>query len=735
MILHMYRFADKLQSFSLYAIFAIVPLFFSSLNSELFEIPKMAFVYVFAILVLFSWAIKSLLQGRFLFRRTPLDIPLAIFLLALSLSTLTSIDRYTSFWGYYSRPFGGFVSTATFVVLYWAYVSNMGKRETENVIRILIGSAVVISIWGILEHFGVSPSCVILKGEFNVSCWAPDVRARVFATFGQPNWMAAWLVAVAPLSWQLILRCKAIPLPMWNTLAHREILSRSALYISPFLLFTAILYTKSRSGLVAFGVSFVIFWSFVFFHQSRKVRPCKPRCQSFLLIVTSYLLLVAFSGSPWSPSITQLFGGKSKNIDLRVASNVVGNESSPSPPSGGTDSFAIRKIVWKGAIDIWKHYPILGSGVETFAYTYYNFRPQEHNYTSEWDLLYNKAHNEYLHYLANTGLVGLGSYLLLIGAFLWNIKKRVLPPEGQILKIKNINQNLKNFFTLNFALLSGFVSILITNSVSFSTVSIATLFFLFPAMAITLKSDSLARKLETRKNNESRADKLRLLSLLFPLLVVCYLLFVTYRFWYADTLYKKAVDLVEQGEGNQSSIYLEQALKMRPNEPRYLDKLASSTSIVAAYLSEDAQKPKEAKELAEVSERFSNSALIISPYNVQFWSNRAIYFKRLAAIEPKYLLLAVEALEKAARLAPTDPKIHYNLGVLYSRSGDLQKALATLQKSVELKTDYYDARVGLAELYLENGEKEKAINELEFVLKNINPADKDVKEVLEKLKK
>jgi O-antigen ligase len=57
---------------------------------------------------------------------------------------------------------------------------------------------------------------------------------------------------------------------------------------------------------------------------------------------------------------------------------------------------------------------LFGTGVETFAYAYYFVRPQAHNLTSEWDYLYNKAHNEYLNYFATTGFIGLGTYLLVI---------------------------------------------------------------------------------------------------------------------------------------------------------------------------------------------------------------------------------------------------------------------------------------------------------------------------------
>ena len=35
---------------------------------------------------------------------------------------------------------------------------------------------------------------------------------------------------------------------------------------------------------------------------------------------------------------------------------------------GITESGVIRNIVWQGAVDIFRHYPLIGSGVETFAF-------------------------------------------------------------------------------------------------------------------------------------------------------------------------------------------------------------------------------------------------------------------------------------------------------------------------------------------------------------------------------
>ena len=92
---------------------------------------------------------------------------------------------------------------------------------------------------------------------------------------------------------------------------------------------------------------------------------------------------------------------------------------------GGSSSGKIRLFVWEGAIAAWKQHVFFGTGVETFAFAYYKYKPIGHNLTSEWDYLYNKAHNEYLNYLTTTGAFGLGSYFLVISIFLFLVLKQL----------------------------------------------------------------------------------------------------------------------------------------------------------------------------------------------------------------------------------------------------------------------------------------------------------------------
>jgi hypothetical protein len=253
------------------------------------------------------------------------------------------------------------------------------------------------------------------------------------------------------------------------------------------------------------------------------------------------------------------------------------NLTSPALELGGSSSVAIRKIVWQGAIDIWKNYPLFGSGVETFAFSYYQFRPAAHNLVTEWDFLYNKAHNEYLNFMATTGTVGIASYLLLITCILFSFFKF----KNQKLNILALNCNF-DICILNFALLSGFTSILVTNFFGFSVVPVNLLFYLFPAMAIVLqREDEEVQEQNYRLNNLSSLQKSGLLiALIFTLL----LLYSISRYWYADILYNRAKGFEGSGALIDRVESINSAIKLSPHEAIYFDELASSLTDIALLI-------------------------------------------------------------------------------------------------------------------------------------------------------
>ena len=671
---------DSVIEYGFYLLFFLVPLIMTPWNYELFEFNKMLTVYFFAAIIVFAWFLKMILNRKFLFQKTFWDIPLAVFFLSQLLSFAISIDRHTSFWGYYSRFNGGLASTLAFLLLYWALVSNLDRKKTLNLLFFTLGSAVLVASYAVLEHFGI-----------DAQYWVQDVQSRVFSTIGQPNWLAAWIIILIPLTW-------ALALNQWHL--KKRVKSLLAGGLSLIFLF-AFIYTKSRSGLLGLGSAWLVFWGGLFWFKRLEF---KKFLRPFLLITGVLIILNLLLPSPWQLK----FLNSKEALPAEETAEVI--------PTGGTESGEIRKIVWKGALSIWQHHPFLGTGPETFAYSYYWYRPREHNDVSEWDFLYNKAHNEYLNYAANTGTLGLLSYLFLSASFaFWLLKKK---------KAQTKDLNLK------LALAAGFASLLVTNFFGFAVVPISLLFFTLPGLAFCLDRKDEER-LKTEKLTKSNWPWLVLASVL--IIGFLWILLSLNRWWQADKSFASGEKLNKAGETNQAFSFLQKAVDLRPYEPFYYDELSlvSGSLAVAAAQQEQATLAAQLTGLAIASSDYS---LKINPYNLNFWKNRTRLFYSLAQSDGKYNQQALEALLMANKLAPTDPKITYNLALVYSKLGQKETAIKTLEETIRLKPNYDHARYALALFYEEKGEIDKAREQLEYILEKITPNYQTAIEKLEKLK-
>ena len=76
-------------------------------------------------------------------------------------------------------------------------------------------------------------------------------------------------------------------------------------------------------------------------------------------------------------------------------------------------------------------------------------------------------------------------------------------------------------------------------------------------------------------------------------------------------------------------------------------------------------------------------AKAIDPDNVGVWLALGWCYKRTARIDR-----AVEALERASRVAPSDALVHYNLACYLSLAGDTPRALACLAQAIALDSRY-----------------------------------------------
>ncbi len=693
-------YSDKIIHVGFALLALLVPLLLTPVNYELFEYNKMMAVYGITAVIVGAWVSKMLVQKRLSVTRTPFDIPIVLFVLSQLLSTLFSMDPHVSWFGYYSRFNGGMLSVFCYTLLFYAFVSNIQKEFLPKFARFLFGTATIVSIYGALEHFGIDKHL-----------WVQDVQARVFSTLGQPNWLAAYVVALIPMTLAIAYSRKS----NWpNTILPTAI---------TFLYFVTLLYTRSRSGLVAFIVTDFVFWGIMFILSKRSKENKRVTLKQQIAPAFVFHLILAifffFTGSnnPNLDRYTTLQGLRGQLTAATSPAVTQPTETQPTGPvleTGGTESGVIRSYVWQGAIQAWRSSPktmLIGTGTETFAFAFYQHKPLGHNLTSEWDFLYNKAHNEYLNYLATTGIFGLGTYLaFLLSVLFWSIQ-HIRKQKDQILA---------------FGILLGWTSLLITNFFGFSVVVTQLLLFLLPAtLFLLLKKEQIIY--ERTYTLSIRWQRTLLTATLFITLLMLGSLTLT---WIADKTFATGYRLARAGQYASAYASLQTAVAIHPNEPLYHDEYANTLASlsVAAMDNEDATL---AATLARYAIDQNETAIAISPNNVNFWKSKTKIYYALVALDDTMITSAIQALVQAQTLSPADPKIAYNLAILKGRTNDADKAIEYLKTAIDLKPNYRDAYYALFIFYTETKQETAAHEIITTYLTTINSQDEEFKKLVE----
>lgn len=727
-------------------LFFVTPLIMTKSTSELFEFNKILFIYVVTVLITFFWLLKMVVNKKIILKKTFLDIPIIVFFLSQLISTIFSLDRHTSIFGYYGRFNGGLLSMLSYIILYYAFVSN--QINVEKTLKAILASSLFVILWAIPGKFGHDLTCLLFTGQFNNSCWdnttlafRPELRA--FSTLGQPNWLGAYLAVAFFIGLYFLLkkgRDKITPLHM-------------IIYL--FLNFSMILFTRSRSALFAVFAGLTLFIIYYLFLRLRSgqvfIKINTKKTLIILLIITVIPIIFFKTGIDKTDKYLTL--KTYQNIFIKKpaslpTTNYLPTEASakvgqlPTTNSSSvTESFDIRKIVWQGAWKLGLKYPFFGTGVETFAFSYNFVRPIAHNLTSEWDYVYNKAHNEYLNFLATTGFVGLGTYLILIGVFISlaisKIKYKI--SNIHIKYQKEIKSNLtieqyNNETMLIVCLLISYFTILITNFFGFSTTTIQLFFYLIPAFIIGSNIFQPPNTYHLTPNNLSLLQKFLAFLLLSSTI---YLLFSITVYYLADVNYSYGTKYAKVVNHQKATSYFEKALKLR-QEPVYGDRFSSSLAYLSALASLQNQKDL-AKQIAALSDSYSRNTVQAYPKNVFYWKTRAknmYYFYQMTGSDNE-LLQGIEALKTARKLYPTDPKIPYSLALYYSTLYDSTKnnldrqnwqrlSLEEIEKTVRLKPNYREAYLFKGQLLKKYGQFGEAKKVFEEMLKSFGEKDEEV---------
>jgi len=455
----MEKFWDRVIKAGLALLLISVPLFFIYYRKEGFYFS----IYGEAkevlaqglILVLFcAWLLKMNSSGEFRLRRTPLNLPLALFLLLILVSFLWAENPYESL-----RFIRRWVAH---ILLYFIVVNNIKRLKTIRAyIALMVSTAIVVASYGIVQYYG---------WEF------PELSQVITrnATMGNPSFAGAYLVGVIPL---------AVAMLVWL----RTKLKFVILYLAALLLFIHLIVAQSRAtwvGLIAAITAMLLF------SIRRKLFLRALLLNIISIVVVSNLSLTLISRSLVETIARRLAKPKAKKYALAPSLESI---SSPSGPAG-LSSFALDAVVsqappaepliqikpadpwwikrfgsifnvtyatnrqrieiWRGIIRMVKARPFLGVGIGNFNLVYpaYQTEGALFSYGGQ-DHFIRQAHNEYLQFAAELGLVGLGLFLWFCASLvrgLWRRMKTVARPAESIIYLGLLGSALATLVAATF---------------------------------------------------------------------------------------------------------------------------------------------------------------------------------------------------------------------------------------------------------------------------------------------
>ncbi len=183
--LEVINYIEKASVVILGLLFILFPLLFTNLTTDFFSLPKQAFLIFVTIVLLLLFGAKTLLLEKVSIRRTPLDLPIVLFILAILLSVVFSVARWDSFTNFVPLLFAG--------LLFFAITYNI-KNEKSLIVLVssLLAGGALLSLVSILSYFKV----YIFQFDFT--------QAQTFTPLGSFFDLALYLLFLLPLAFYFL---------------------------------------------------------------------------------------------------------------------------------------------------------------------------------------------------------------------------------------------------------------------------------------------------------------------------------------------------------------------------------------------------------------------------------------------------------------------------------------------------------------------------------------------------
>lgn len=750
-------FFTRAARFFLYAALILVPIAYFPWAQDALEMSKQLVLVLCAISATLSWLGVSIVERSISYKKSAINVFLVLGIVALLISTVTSLAPYTSFFGFDGQEYGSLLTALSVSLLFFVGLNVINESKTRyRAMEMVMIVLTVIMFFGVLSVFGVN----ILEENL----------------IGTPNAMG--IVAAGALVMMLAFF-------LFSTESeNREgtILAKATTILSGPLLVL--------SFIVLYGLDYWFLWALVvlgsvfvmatmFLHGVKDVRLSKIILLSAVFVLSCVFMFVPVPGGSVFP--------------IEIA-----------PTYSSSYGIAKDALLNNGLF--------FGSGPGTFEIDYHQHKSGVVNQTEFWDINFNRSGSHLMTLLAGGGLISFIVYVLFglaifvvtlswlirtkkhdswfpiilsfLGCFTFGVSQLFYSASMTTMVLMwlfaamafSVTREQMRTFTFKK---TPAVSLGVSICAVISAMAIVTIGFM--SLSRCAADVAFARALEANKTGGSidevitDLEKAAMLNkwsdvyarhLSYALLVKSGELLAdeqvnpeTTQAYVANAIYyaQHATELAPNTVANFAmlgDVYrevspfvtgadvfaieaYERAIALSPTNPTYLVNLgraritqADLLDVIAAEV--DTEVAKEAMTYKEEVLSGAVNALI-----------RAVDMKPDYSVAQYYLALAYErqgnlsdAIDRLLALqseSPYDSGLAFQLGVLYLQQGKMDEAQEALEYVLELTPDYSNARWLLSSVLEQEGDLEGAIAQVEKILQD-NPDNELVINRLEHLR-
>ena len=305
------------------------------------------------------WLLRLALDGRFKFRSLPFDTPAMIFALISLISVFCSSSLN------FELVYHFFAFVGIYGLTYLLIGQNIRSRRQVKAVVIVLGlSSIIVVLWGFFQYF-VGVDTVDMK-------WVdperfPELKKRVFSTLENPNVLAGYLDICICMALGIFAKVKSI--------------KQKLAMIPLIIMFAACLaMTYARGAFLTIVIVFIVYG-----------------------IVQDWRALILFA-----LVVAGIFHYEPAFID-RILSVFVATDSSE----------GLRIGIWISTLAMITDHPFIGIGWGAFksVYPYYDY------YLKGANVEIFHAHNIFLHYAAEIGIIGaMAFFWYFFGTMLMTLK-------------------------------------------------------------------------------------------------------------------------------------------------------------------------------------------------------------------------------------------------------------------------------------------------------------------------